>query len=67
MILIAYDGSDDAKFAIDRAGELFTGSDAAVGSVREPFIDVLLASVSSAVIQHTDRPVVLVPSPEIAE
>ncbi len=37
MILIAYDGSDDARFAIDRAGELFTGSDAAVVSVWERF------------------------------
>jgi nucleotide-binding universal stress UspA family protein len=50
MILIAYDGSDDAKFAIDRAGELFTGSDATVVSVWEPFIDVLARSPSALVV-----------------
>jgi nucleotide-binding universal stress UspA family protein len=50
MILIAYDGSDDAKAAIDRAGELFPGSEAVVVSVWEPFIDVLARSPSALVV-----------------
>jgi nucleotide-binding universal stress UspA family protein len=41
MILIAYDGSADAKAAIARAGELFAGEAATILSVWEPFEDVL--------------------------
>jgi nucleotide-binding universal stress UspA family protein len=44
MILISYDGSDDAKAAIDRAGALFAGQQATVLTVWEPFIDVLARS-----------------------
>ena len=44
MILISYDGSDDAKAAIDRAGVLFPGRQAIVLTVWEPFIDVLARS-----------------------
>jgi nucleotide-binding universal stress UspA family protein len=152
VILICYDGSEDAQAAIERAGELFAGESATVLTVWEPFMEVmartgaglgygldgakiqeidaaaaadaekraeegatrareaglsaephvrpranavtdailaeaeevdakaivmgtrgltrlkslLLGSVSSAVTQHADRPVVVVPSPEIA-
>ena len=41
MILIAYDGSSDARSAIDRAGELLSGEPATVLTVWEPFIDVM--------------------------
>jgi nucleotide-binding universal stress UspA family protein len=41
MILLCYDGSDDAKSAIDHAGALLKSSPAVVLSVWEPFIDVL--------------------------
>lgn len=41
MILIAYDGSSDARSAIDHAGELFRGEPATVLTVWEPFIDVM--------------------------
>jgi nucleotide-binding universal stress UspA family protein len=41
MILIAYDGSVDAKSAIARAGELFAGEAATILSVWEPFEGVL--------------------------
>jgi len=41
LILIAYDGSSDAKSAIDGAGELFGGAPATVLTVWEPFIDVM--------------------------
>lgn len=41
MILIAYDGSPDAKAAIERAGELFTGQPATVLTVWEPFVDMM--------------------------
>jgi len=37
MILIGYDGSDDAKAAIARAGELMRGKPTAVLTVWEPF------------------------------
>jgi nucleotide-binding universal stress UspA family protein len=153
MILICYDGSPDAKAAIDRAAKLLPNESATVLTVWEPFIDVLahtpgalsgavgaidydkvdetsrsfaeqraaegaeyaraggltaepraasyettiakgilgeaddvaadaivmgsrgltgvksllLGSVSHAVIQHADRPVIVVPSPEVAE
>jgi nucleotide-binding universal stress UspA family protein len=41
MLLICYDGSADAQAAIDRAGELITGEQAAVLCVWEPFLDML--------------------------
>lgn len=41
MILICYDGSADAKAAIDRAGELMKGAQAAVLCVWEPFMEML--------------------------
>ncbi len=41
MILLCYDGSADAKAAIDRAGVLLKSSPAVVLSVWEPFIDVI--------------------------
>ena len=41
MVLICYDGSADAKAAIEQAGELFAGHPATVLSVWEPFVEVL--------------------------
>ena len=41
MILISYDGSTDAKAAIERAGELLGGQTATVLTVWEPFVEVL--------------------------
>lgn len=41
MILIAYDGSDDAKAAIEQAGKLFPGETAAVVTVWQRFIDTM--------------------------
>jgi nucleotide-binding universal stress UspA family protein len=44
MILICYDGSDDAKAAIDEAGKLFGGHAATVLTVWQPFAEVLAAT-----------------------
>ncbi|MGZ4234125.1 MAG: universal stress protein [Solirubrobacteraceae bacterium] len=41
MILIAYDGSTDARSAIECAGELFAGEPVTVLTVWEPFVDVM--------------------------
>ena len=41
MILIAYDGSDDAKSAIDHVGALMPGQTARVVTVWEPYIRML--------------------------
>jgi nucleotide-binding universal stress UspA family protein len=41
MVLLCYDGSADAKAAIDRAGGLLKSSPAVVLAVWEPFIDVI--------------------------
>ncbi|MGZ4299744.1 MAG: universal stress protein, partial [Solirubrobacteraceae bacterium] len=41
MILIAYDGSDDAKSAIEQAGSLMSGQPAIVMTVWEPYIRML--------------------------
>jgi nucleotide-binding universal stress UspA family protein len=41
MILIAYDGSEDAKAAIEQAGKLFNGQSATVVSVWQRFIDTM--------------------------
>ncbi|HTU86360.1 MAG TPA: hypothetical protein VMF57_12350 [Solirubrobacteraceae bacterium] len=69
MILIAYDGSDDAKAAIARAGQLMRGARAAILTVWEPFESLVTrvgAAISHAVLEHADRPVVVVPAPEVA-
>lgn len=41
MILIGYDGSRDAREAIDRAGELFHGDPATILTVWVPFIELM--------------------------
>lgn len=41
MILIAYDGSDDAKAAIEHAAHLMSGQPALVVTVWEPYIQIL--------------------------
>ena len=41
MILIAYDGSDDAKAAIEHAAKLFPGERASVLTVWQRFIDTM--------------------------
>lgn len=41
MILIAYDGSDDSKSAIQHAGELMPGQPAVVITVWEPYLQIL--------------------------
>lgn len=54
MILIAYDGSDDARAAIDRAGELLSGQPATILTVWERFVDVLARSGGVAAIGGLD-------------
>lgn len=44
MILIAYDGSPDAKAAIEHAGTLFAGQDAIVLTIWQPFVEVVRAT-----------------------
>ncbi len=41
MILIAYDGSQDAKAALEQAGKLFPGSQATVLTVWQRFVDTI--------------------------
>jgi nucleotide-binding universal stress UspA family protein len=41
VILICYDGSEDAQAAIERAGQLFAGESATVLTVWEPFTEVM--------------------------
>lgn len=41
MILIAYDGSDDAKAAIEQASKLFPGEPATVLTVWQRFVDTM--------------------------
>jgi nucleotide-binding universal stress UspA family protein len=41
VIVIAYDGSEDAKAAIQKAGQLFKGETATVVSVWQRFIDTM--------------------------
>ena len=41
MILIAYDGSDDARHAVEHAAQLWPGKQATVLSVWEPFAEVI--------------------------
>ena len=40
MILICYDGSDDAKAAVERASVMFSGESAVVLTVWESFVDL---------------------------
>lgn len=47
MILIAYDGSDDAKAAIARAGALLSGQPATVLTVWEQLVDLLVRTPGS--------------------
>jgi len=48
LILIAYDGSDDAKAAIEQAGKLFPGETATVLTVWERFIDTMARAGAGA-------------------
>jgi nucleotide-binding universal stress UspA family protein len=41
VILIAYDGSDDAKAAVAQAGKLFPGAPATIVTVWQRFVDTL--------------------------
>jgi nucleotide-binding universal stress UspA family protein len=41
VILIAYDGSDDARAAIEQAAKLWPGQEATVVSVWEPFAELI--------------------------
>jgi nucleotide-binding universal stress UspA family protein len=44
MILLCYDGSEDARAAIEHAGDLLRGHTATVLTVWEPFLEVLVHS-----------------------
>jgi nucleotide-binding universal stress UspA family protein len=48
MILLAYDGSDNARAAIDHAARLMPGAEATVLTVWEPFFDALTRNGSMA-------------------
>ncbi len=54
MILIAYDGSDDAKAAIERAGELMRGQPAEVVTVWEPYVQILTRYPASGALLAGD-------------
>lgn len=42
MILVCYDGSPDAKAAIERGGELLSGQPATILTVWQPFVQVMV-------------------------
>jgi nucleotide-binding universal stress UspA family protein len=46
MILICYDGSDDAKAAIEQGARLLAGQEATVLTIWQPFVDVLARTPS---------------------
>jgi nucleotide-binding universal stress UspA family protein len=54
MILIAYDGSDDAQAAIDRAAQLFKGESATVLTVWERFIDIVTRAGAGMPVGEVD-------------
>lgn len=55
MILIAYDGSDDAKSAIEHAGSLMAGQAAIVVTVWEPYIQILTRYPAPGVLLAGDN------------
>jgi nucleotide-binding universal stress UspA family protein len=55
MILIAYDGSDEAKFAIEHAGALMAGQPAIVVTVWEPYIKILTRYPAPGVLMAGDN------------
>ena len=57
MILLSYDGSEDAQAAIDRVATLLPGAEARVLTVWEPFIEVLTrtgAISTPGAFEHAD-------------
>jgi nucleotide-binding universal stress UspA family protein len=54
MILIAYDGSDDAKAAIERAAELVSGHPAVVVSVWETYAELLTRYPAAGAVMAGD-------------
>jgi nucleotide-binding universal stress UspA family protein len=54
MILIAYDGSDDAKAAIEHAASLMPGQPAMVVTVWEPYIQMLTRYPASGALLAGD-------------
>ena len=54
MILIAYDGSDDAKAAIERGGRLLPGQEATVLTIWEELVDVLARTGSVFALGEVD-------------
>jgi nucleotide-binding universal stress UspA family protein len=79
-ILIAYDGSDDARHAIEHAAAIRAGADTIVRVVdeldanlivigsrgRRRITSLVLGSVSHHVVHQAMRPVLVVPSPALA-
>lgn len=49
MILVSYDGSADARAAIDRAAQLMPGADATIVTVWQPFVDMMVRNGSIGV------------------
>jgi hypothetical protein len=62
MILICYDGSQDARTAIERASGLFRGQPAVVLSAWEDFSNVLLRTGAALGGAPSERPVLVVPA-----
>lgn len=54
MILIAYDGSEDAKAAIEQGGQLLPGQEATVLTIWEELVDVLARTGSAFALGEVD-------------
>ncbi len=54
MILIAYDGSDDAKAAIERAAEIVSGQPAVVVTAWEPYAQLLTRYPAAGAVMAGD-------------